>query len=122
MTKPSLRSFREMMKAKKAAEAATPAPPAATAPVVEEKAVEKPADQPKKAKKKSRIPKLGGDGRLPHGSTFDVEYDANRGVWRGRLCIPGEKVYQNFNGEASGVFRLLRNLDQEYRDSLAGEK
>jgi hypothetical protein len=49
--------------------------------------------------------------RLPDGATFDVKFDAAAGMWRGTLII-GDAPFES---EASGVFRLLQNLDAMYR-------
>lgn len=60
--------------------------------------------------------KTAGDNcqRLPSKSAFAVVYDADKTQWSGTLTI-GEKV---FTGSAGGVFKLLRRLDQQYRESL----
>lgn len=62
-------------------------------------------------------------GRLPDGATFDVRYDAAAEAWTGTLTIPaavatelaGELADKIFTGSASGVFRLLQDLDGRYR-------
>jgi hypothetical protein len=56
-------------------------------------------------------------GRLPDGASFAVAYDATAERWQGTLTI-GTTVFQ---GETSGVFRLLEQLDKEYRASLVSE-
>jgi hypothetical protein len=56
-------------------------------------------------------------GRLPHGSRFDVAYDAAKGQWAGMLVVPG---LAPLTASASGVFRLLQILDRMYRTTLAG--
>jgi hypothetical protein len=53
-------------------------------------------------------------GRLPAGAKFAVAYDATMTRWTGTLTI-GEQV---FTGSAGGVFKLLNQLDRQYRDSL----
>lgn len=57
-------------------------------------------------------------GRLPDKSHFEVQYDAEKVEWKGVLTIPGadKKV---FAGTAPGVFKLLSELDDQYRRSLA---
>jgi hypothetical protein len=62
--------------------------------------------------------KMRNLGRLPHGSTFTVRYDAELEMWIGELTIQ-EKV---FHGSNTGVFYLLRGLDTQYREWKAGEK
>jgi hypothetical protein len=49
--------------------------------------------------------------RLPDGAVFHVEYDATAETWTGTLAING----QTFKGKASGVFRLLVKLDNDFR-------
>jgi hypothetical protein len=65
---------------------------------------------------RSHKKKLVSDGteRLPDGAKFEVVYDAARTQWTGTLTI-GDKV---FTGAASGVFKLLNQLDRQYRESL----
>lgn len=57
--------------------------------------------------------------RLPDKSEFYVWYDAKTETWSGTLtvsmCADGGIV---FDGEASGVFKLLQQLDAQYRASL----
>ncbi len=53
-------------------------------------------------------------GRLPDGSMFSVVYHENVMQWHGILII-GDKEYK---GCASGVFRLLANLDAMYREDI----
>ena len=62
--------------------------------------------------------------RLPNGSTFDVIYDSIQKKWCGTLNIfePTISNQLRFQGSASGVFRLLRELDQQYRDWLEAQK
>jgi hypothetical protein len=52
--------------------------------------------------------------RLPDGAKFDVVYDATRTEWTGTLTVGG----QVFTGVASGVLKLLRQLDRKYQESL----
>jgi hypothetical protein len=61
--------------------------------------------------------------RLPHGSRFDVVWDAERGQWSGALTVPAEAQGEpsTFTASASGVFPLLRQLDRLYRSSLPAE-
>jgi hypothetical protein len=62
--------------------------------------------------------------RLPHGSRFDVAWDAEKGQWSGTLAIPAEAGGEAavFTAESSGVFPLLRWLDTLYRKSLPAGK
>lgn len=59
-------------------------------------------------------------GRLPHGSRFDVQWDAEKEQWIGTLVIPGELPQGMPCGTviaatARGVFPLLAKLDKLYR-------
>lgn len=56
--------------------------------------------------------------RLPHGSRFDVTYDAGSMSWTGSLIVPGCPV---FTSTAGGVFKLLSRLDRLYRAWLKSE-
>jgi hypothetical protein len=53
--------------------------------------------------------------RLPHGSAFHVTYDASKTEWQGSLVVPDKG---EFTATASGVFRLLRQLDDQYWKSV----
>jgi hypothetical protein len=53
-------------------------------------------------------------GRLPNLSRFVCNYDASTETWFGELTVGGEK----FKGSASGLFRLLHDLDRLYRNSI----
>jgi hypothetical protein len=63
--------------------------------------------------------KPAGDNseRLPDGAKVEAGYDAARTRWAGTLTI-GDAV---FSGTAGGLFKLLRQLDRQYRQSLASE-
>jgi hypothetical protein len=53
--------------------------------------------------------------RLPDGSEFHVKYDSGKKLWSGELvCFPPGDG-KTFSAEASGVFRLLSELDAKYR-------
>lgn len=55
--------------------------------------------------------------RLPDGATFHVAYDATAVQWTGTLTIrDGANSETTFTASASGVFRLLRELDGAYRE------
>jgi len=54
--------------------------------------------------------------RLPHGASFNVRYDAAKKEWAGSLTVPGKG---QFTGTASAVFRLLRQLENQYWQSTA---
>ena len=89
------------------------------------------AAEPKKKPKRKPHPsspaaKDAKAGRLPDGAKFTVVYSAEAQRWSGTLEIPhaglldepagsGEAPYGIFRGSASGVFRLLTKLDEEYR-------
>lgn len=80
------------------------------------KATRQKAIQRKAERRKAQEAKVGGsqDSRLPDGAVFSVTYSAERTMWGGCLVIGS----QNFQGEASGVFKLLEQLDRKYRESL----
>lgn len=104
----------------KPAPAATPAP--ATPPPTDAKIKRKRNRPGKKVTPGQRDAK---SGRLPDGSKFTVVYSAEKQEWSGSLEIPdasiGEQLQSGaaaagaFHSSASGVFRLLANLDAEYR-------
>jgi hypothetical protein len=59
-------------------------------------------------------------GRLPHGSSFLVEYNAPRVCWAGILEVPcANGPPASFTGEAGTVFMLLSALDRQYRVASA---
>src|SRR5262249_39808288 len=55
--------------------------------------------------------------RLPDKSVFHVQYDAEETKWRGSLTVPSDEGTgtRTFDGESTGVFRLLKLLDRQYR-------
>lgn len=63
----------------------------------------------------SRRYKMPNAQRLPNGATFHATYDAEKMEWSGTLCIND----QVFTSAVSGVFNLMRDLDQQYRTTLA---
>lgn len=82
---------------------------------------------PKSKQKKVPLTPRGRDahveqkGRLPHGSSFSLAWDANAERWFGILTIADVgpfKAVGPFSGKARGVFRLLTELDDAYRQSL----
>ncbi len=81
------------------------------------------ADKKKMVKRKASydkwisrsVDKYEDRGRLPDGAVFKVHYDAGAENWGGVLTIPG---CPDFAGSHSGVFKLLRLLDEEYRKWL----
>lgn len=54
--------------------------------------------------------------RLPDGAKFAVVYDATQMQWTGTLTI-GAQV---FTDAASGLHKLLSQLDRQYRQTLEG--
>jgi hypothetical protein len=61
---------------------------------------------------------MDAKGRLPDGASFTVAYNSRFEMWTGRLVIGGKE----YAGEASGVFRLLGDLDKKFRaESPAAE-
>lgn len=60
--------------------------------------------------------------RLPHRSTFDVEYNAAKQLWTGTMTIPQEGGgVKTISGEKGKLFGLLASLDLRYRDWLASQ-
>jgi hypothetical protein len=57
-------------------------------------------------------------GRLPHGSQFEVQYDAERLMWSGTLATTVNGSPVKFVGEASGLFGMERDLDRQYRTAV----
>lgn len=55
--------------------------------------------------------------RLPDGAKVEATYDAGRTQWRGTLTV-GDKT---FTGSASGLFKLLQRLDEQYWQTLPPE-
>jgi hypothetical protein len=53
-------------------------------------------------------------GRLPDGAVFNVIYDANKKEWSGGLSIP-DKGLRIFAGRNTALFKLLWELDEQYR-------
>ena len=68
----------------------------------------------KREARKGSLPSAD-EGRLPDGAAFTVAYHAISKRWSGKLAIGGAV----FEGKASGVFRLLQNLDAAYRASTS---
>jgi hypothetical protein len=64
-------------------------------------------------------PKEAGRGdikcRLPDGSNFNVTWEAAAGQWSGTLTVPGVGA---FTGSRTGLFKLNRALDDQYRATL----
>lgn len=83
-------------------------------------AVEKEAARQKRLAKAKNAAVAASDprNRLPDGSRFDVAYDASKGQWSGTLAVPG---LAPISAAASGVFKLLMNLDRLYRKAAAPE-
>lgn len=69
----------------------------------------------KRRGKKPRVERKDS-GRLPNGASFVVNYMASHTKWYGVLKI-GNQI---FEGDASGLFKLLTSLDEQYRKSLEG--
>jgi hypothetical protein len=74
------------------------------------------AGQQPQQNKPSRQP----PGRLPDGSRFEVRFDAGKEQWTGTLTIPtADGTPVTFTGSGSALFRLLANLDKQYRATLS---
>lgn len=56
--------------------------------------------------------------RLPDGARFDVTYDAATQTWSGTLVIGALTL----TASKSGVFKLLQELDRQYREAQGQEK
>ncbi|HWY87994.1 MAG TPA: hypothetical protein VNX28_14780 [Gemmataceae bacterium] len=122
---PKLDRIREMNK-QKAAERATsteaavpaaPAPAGASAaasakPPLSGGAVPGPQADTSLSLDKSAKSRQEHQERLPHGSRFDVTYDAVAVSWKGSLMVPD---CPDFTSSATGVFKLLSRLDSLYR-------
>ena len=79
----------------------------------EREAADREASRKRRQEKAKMAPPLSTpQHRLPHGSRFDVAYDAAKGEWSGTLTVPG---LAPFTGSRSAVFMLLRTLDEMYR-------
>lgn len=78
--------------------------------------------EPPKTKRKwsSNRKALKQSTRLPHGSRFDIAYDASTISWSGTLTIGGTE--QSLVGTAGSLFKLLVGLDGKYRQSLESTK
>lgn len=61
------------------------------------------------------VGKAERDGRLPHGSRFDVHFQADPPLWTGALILKDET---KFVGSGKAVEKLLRRLATEYRASI----
>lgn len=98
-------------------------PGEAQARSLREAAARKPQPQQKFGKpgpkKPQPKPEKHKHSRLPHGATFEVQYDATLKLWRGALTIPvADEKKLIFTGDANNVFGLLEKLDKRYRKSL----
>jgi hypothetical protein len=56
--------------------------------------------------------RLSDSNRLPHGSVFHVEYNAEDKHWSGTLQVPGMKPIP---GRESGLFKMFKTMDKYYR-------
>jgi hypothetical protein len=84
----------------------------------EREAAEQEAARKRREEKAARQPRPKPRlGRLPHGSTFHVVYDAEAVKWSGTLTVPQGGIYNASvtTGEDSAVFALLMKLDRAYR-------
>lgn len=81
----------------------------------------KPPQAPDPNSKRSQRKAFGkaGGQRLPHGSRFEVTYDAEAVQWSGTFTVPG---YGQFGGRAGGVFGLLSKLDIFFRNAKTEKK
>lgn len=53
--------------------------------------------------------------RLPHGSRFEMSWDAVNERWSGAMTVGNVSPSKILTAEATGVFRLLYDLDELYR-------
>jgi len=84
--------------------------PACLSRIRRERAARKHAKQQTMHSQKYQTP------RLPDGAVFTVAYDAASETWKGSLVVEG----QTLTASASGVFRLLTQLDRQYRQQQPG--
>jgi hypothetical protein len=70
----------------------------------------------KHAKRQVKHPEKVQTPRLPDGAAFTVAYDAATETWTGSLTVEGH----TFTGSASGVFKLLAQLDRQYQQQEPG--
>ena len=88
-------------------------------------AVKEAADKEAVRLRRAERPKpspAGPQERLPHGSRFDVAYDAAKEQWSGTLTVPDATPgcpALVLSASASAVFKLLRRLDDLYRAATA---
>jgi hypothetical protein len=84
----------------------------------EREVAEQEAARKRREEKAARLPRAKPRlGRLPHGATFHVVYDAEAVRWTGTLTVPQGGIYNASvtTGEDSAVFALLMALDRAFR-------
>jgi hypothetical protein len=117
MQKSILETVRQNKAKPKEAKPAPEVPPSPEVPPANKPAPDAPKGPNKKERR--RLAKWDDSkskgGRLPDKAEFHAVYDAATQSWSGSLVIPG---LESFDNSASGVFRLLRQLDRSYRQTL----
>jgi len=83
-----------------------------------EAAVAKERRQQKRLASNQQRQQAKHEQRLPDGASFQTVYDAERIQWSGTLTVRTDAGILTFSQQASGVFRLLIRLDQDYRNWL----
>jgi hypothetical protein len=95
----------------------------------EREGVEQDTARKRREEKASREPRPKPRlGRLPHGATFHVVYDAEAVKWSGTLTIPapGSGIFREtvVSADDGALFALLQRLDRKFRgaeDETAAE-
>jgi hypothetical protein len=86
----------------------------------EREAAEQESARTRREEKEAREPRPRPRlGRLPHGSTFHVVYDAEAVKWSGTLTVPapGSGIFKEsvVSADDGAVFALLQRLDRKFR-------
>ena len=99
---------------------ANPCPECKRKAQAEREAAEQEAARLRREEKAAREPRPKPRlGRLPHGSTFHVVYDAEAIRWAGTLTIPapGSGIFKEsvVSADDGALFALLQQLDRKFR-------
>ena len=73
-------------------------------------------------RKSSKIKDIKRPERLPNLSKFEVTYDVATEMWSGRLLVTEGDAPQEYTGSANAVFKLLADLDRQYRTANATDR
>jgi hypothetical protein len=78
------------------------------------------AEKEQRKKQQTVRPSQSPKTRLPDGSRFEVQFDAEKGQWNGTLTVPVPGgTPATFTGFRSSLFKLLAVLDDQYRATLS---